>query len=316
MSFLTKYGTLWGAVPVTSGRIFWVAPSASYTVDGRTYVGSDGNDGLSPERALITVNQAVTNATADVGDIIMLLPGSHSWSATQTISKAGLKVLGLPGGPIDPHEHGTRTTRYAAAVTTTLAAGAVFTVSAARVEIAYLHVVPIVSGTGIAISAAADVNIHDLTWNISTAAATDTFGITVTGATPRPRLSNMYVYVSDNQGPFLRCASATAGMDGGVLQRSMVVLAGTTAWDDVVEITTGVDNFTIRDCDFVCSSGALMTDIVDVTGNTEDQAVLVMRCMHAVNADLTEATATSDIQLCNNYAATIQGGTGGTLSTG
>lgn len=316
MAFITRYGSLWGDFPLTTGRIFWVAPSASYTVEGRTYSASDQNDGLSPERALLTVNQAVTNATADVGDIIALLPGSHSWSATQTISKAGLKVLGIPGGPLDPHEHGTRTTRYDAAVTTSLAAGAVFTVSAARVEIAYVHIVPIASGTGIALSAAADANLHDITWNISTTGATDTLGITVTGACPRPRVSNQYVFVTDNQGPFLRCASATGGMDGGVFQRSMVVLTGDTAWDDVVEITTGVDNFTIRDCDFIHSSGAIMTDVIDVTGNTSDHAVMVMRCMHSVAGDLTEATATSDIVLCNNYIATIQGGTGGTLSTG
>lgn len=316
MSFLTKYGSFWGFVPQTSGRVFFVAPSASYTVEGRTLPASDANDGLSPERALLTVNQGVTLATADVGDVIVLLPGSHSWAATQTINKAGVKVLGLPGGPVDPHEHGTRTSRYDAAVTTTLAAGAVFTVSAARVEIAYVHIVPIASGAGIAISTAADVNIHDISWNISTTGATDTFGITVTGASARPRISNQYVYVTDNQGPFLRCASATAGMDGGVLQRSMIVLTGDTAWDDVIEITTGVDNFTIRDCDFIHSSGAIMTDIVDVTGNTNDHAVMVMRCMHAVAGDLTEATATSDICLVNNYIATIQGGTGGTLSTG
>ena len=314
MGYVTKYGSFWGDIPITSGRVFWVAPSASYVVEGRTYVGSDNNDGLSPERALITVNRAMDLVTADVGDVIVLLPGSHSWSATQTIDVAGVKVLGLPGGPIDPHEHGTRTTRYASAVTTT-ASAAVFTVTAARSEIAYLHVVPASAQAGIDL-AADDANIHDLTWNISTAANTATFGISVSGASARPRISNQYVYVADNQGPFLRCAAATAGMDGGVLQRSMVVLAGTTAWDDVVEITTGVDNFTIRDCDFVCSSGALMTDIVDVAGNTNDQSVLVMRCMHAVNADLTEATATSDIQLCNNYAATIQGGTGGVLSQG
>ena len=314
MGYVTKYGSFWGDIPITSGRVFWVAPSASYVVEGRTYVGSDNNDGLSPERALITVNRAMDLVTADVGDVIILLPGSHSWSATQTIDVAGVKVLGLPGGPIDPHEHGTRTTRYASAVTTT-ASAAVFTVTAARSEIAYLHVVPASAQAGIDL-AADDANIHDLTWNISTAANTATFGISVSGASARPRISNQYVYVADNQGPFLRCAAATAGMDGGVLQRSMVVLAGTTAWDDVVEITTGVDNFTIRDCDFVCSSGALMTDIVDVAGNTNDQSVLVMRCMHAVNADLTEATATSDIQLCNNYAATIQGGTGGVLSQG
>jgi hypothetical protein len=314
MAFLTKYGTLWGAVPLTSGRIFWVAPAASYTVEGRTYSASDTNDGLSPENALRTVNQAVTNATADVGDIIMLLPGTYTFTATQTISKAGLKVLGLPGGPIDAHEHGTRTTRYDASVTTS-AAAAVFTVTAARTEIAYVHIVPVSAQAGIDV-AAADANFHDITWVMTTAANTATFGISVTGATARPRMSNFYVYVEDNQGPFLRCNSATGGMDGGVLQRSLIVLAGTTAWDDVIEIATGVDNFIIRDCDFMHSSGAVMTDVVDVTGNTNDHAVMVMRCMHAVAGDLTEATATSDIVLCNNYIATIQGGTGGTLSTG
>ena len=316
MGFLTKYGSQWGDIPISTGRQFFVAPSASYTLEGRTYVASDGHDGLSPERALLTVNQAVTNATADVGDAIILLPGSHSWAATQTISKAGLKVFGIPGGPLDPQEHGTRTTRYDTAVTTSLAAGAVFTVSAARTEIAYLHIVPIVSGTGVAITAAADVNIHNCTWNISTAAATDTFGITVTGATPRPRISNQYVYVSDNQGPFLRCASATAGMDGGVFQRSIVVLAGSTAYDDCIEITTGVTNFLIRDVDFVNSTGAVFTDILDVTGNTTDQAVQMMRCYFGIGSDLTEATATSDVLLCMNYLGTIQGGTGGAVNGG
>jgi hypothetical protein len=313
MTAINKYGTIWGAVPVTTGRVFWVAPS-SYTIDGLSYSASDGNDGLWPNRALATVNRAVALATADVGDVIMVIGGTHSWSSTQTISKAGLAIIGVAGGQIDPHEHGTRTTRYAASVTTT-ASAAVFTVTAARTEIAYLHIIPASAQAGVDL-AANDFNLHDITWNISTAANTATFGVSVTGATARPRISNQYVYVSDNQGPFIRCASASAGMDGGVFQRSMVVLAGTTAWDDVVEITTGVDNFTIRDCDFVHSSGAIMTDIVDVTGNTNDHAVMVMRCYHAVAGDLTEATATSDIQLCNNYIATIQGGSGGTLSTG
>lgn len=313
MAYLTKYGSLWGDIPITTGRVFWVAPS-SYTIEGRAYSASDNHDGLSPERALATVNQAVTNATADVGDVIMVIGGTHSWSATQTISKAGLKVLGIAGGPLDPHEHGTRTSRYAASVTTS-ASAAVFTVTAARTEIAYLHIIPLAGQAGIDV-AAVDCNFHDLTWNMTTAANTATFGISVTGTSTRLRASNHYVYVEDNQGPWFRCASATGGLDGGFIQRSAVVLAGTTAWDDVIEITTGVDNFTIRDCDFLHSSGAVMTDVVDVTGNTSDHAVMVMRCMHAVAGDLTEATATSDIVLCNNFIATIQGGTGGTLSTG
>lgn len=313
MAFMTKYGSLWGDIPVSTGRVFFVAPS-NYTVEGRSYSASDNNDGLSPERALLTINQAVTNATADVGDVIMLIPGSYTFAATQTISKAGLRILGIAGGMLEQHERGTRTTRYPVSVTTSASAD-IFTVTAARTEIAFLHLVPVSAKAGINL-AADDANFHNLTWNITTAANTATFGISVTGASARPRFANHYAYVSDNQGPFLRCAASTAGMDGGGLMRSRIILAGTTAWDDVVEITTGVDNFEVVDVDFLCSSGGLITNCVNATGNTNDNGVAVRRCMHPVGTTLTTATATSDIVLCQNYIATIRGGTGGTLTTG
>lgn len=308
MSFLTRLGSIWGHLPLITGRVFFVAP-ASYTLEGKTFSSSDDNDGLSPEKALRTVNQFVTKATADVGDTCIII-GENTFTATQTISKAGLRIFGIPGGPVDPHEHGTRTTRFSSTVTTS-ASAAVFTITAARTEIAYLHVTPVSAQAGIDL-AAADANIHDLTWHITTAANTATFGISVSGASVRPRISNQYVYVTDNQGPFLRCAAATGGMDGGVLQRSFVTLAGTTAWDDAIEITTGVDNFTIRDCDFIGSSGAIYTDVIDVTGNTNDHGVTVMRCIFPVASDATQETATSDIALASNVLAQIQGASGGT----
>lgn len=311
MPFLTRQGSIWGSLPLMTGRVFYVAPS-SYTLEGRTYSSSDDNDGLSPEKALRTVNQFVTNATADVGDTCIII-GANTFTATQTISKAGLRIFGIPGGPVDPHEHGTRTTRFGSTVTTS-ASAAVFTVTAARTEIAYLHVVPVAGQAGIDL-AAADANIHDLTWLITTAANTATFGISVTGASVRPRISNQYVYVADNQGPFLRCASATGAMDGGVFQRSVVVLAGDTAWDDAIEITTGVDNFTIRDNDFIGSSGAVYTDVIDVTGNTNDNGVTIIRNIFPVSSDVTQETATSDIALANNVIAQIQGVSGGTAVT-
>lgn len=308
MGFLTQQGSIWGSLPLMTGRVFYVAPS-SYTLEGKTYSSSDDNNGLSPEKALRTVNQFVTNATADVGDTCIII-GANTFTATQTISKAGLRIFGIPGGPVDPHEHGTRTTRYASTVTTS-ASAAVFTVTAARTEIAFLHVTPVAGQAGIDL-AAADANIHDLTWHITTAANTATFGVSISGASARPRISNQYVYVEDNQGPFLRCASATGGMDGGFLQRSVVVLAGTTAWDDAVEITTGVDNFTIRDNDFIGSSGAVYTDVIDVTGNTNDNGVTIIRNIFPVASDATQETATSDIALSSNWLAQIQGAQGGT----
>ena len=90
MSYLTKAGLLWGQVPHTTGRVYFVSPGATYTIAGRTYSASDDHDGLSPERALRTVAQAITNASASVGDVIVLLEGTHTVTATVGVSKAGL----------------------------------------------------------------------------------------------------------------------------------------------------------------------------------------------------------------------------------
>jgi hypothetical protein len=95
MGYLTKYGAQYGDLPMSMGKtIFFVAPAASYTVGGNAYSASDNNDGLSPERALLTIGQAITNATANAGDVIALLPGTHT-SAAAARSKAGLTFVGL-----------------------------------------------------------------------------------------------------------------------------------------------------------------------------------------------------------------------------
>ncbi len=95
MPFVTKYGTYFGLVPAQVGRVHFVAPSDSYTVDGRTYSASDDNDGLSPERALRTIAQAYTNITASAGEVIFLLSGTHSPAATVRLQKAGITIAGV-----------------------------------------------------------------------------------------------------------------------------------------------------------------------------------------------------------------------------
>ena len=95
MPFLTKYGTYFGSVPAQLGRVHFVAPAASYTVDGRSFAASDDNDGLSPERALRTIAQAYTNITASSGEVIVLLEGTHSPSATIRLQKAGITIAGV-----------------------------------------------------------------------------------------------------------------------------------------------------------------------------------------------------------------------------
>ena len=114
MGMITKFGTQWGMLPQTAGRVFFVGPGSStvstVTIEGRTYPMSDGNDGLSPERPLSTIAQAISNATASVGDVIALLPGTHNAStqgaqtaaAALAFSKAGITVVGLPYSPSYP----------------------------------------------------------------------------------------------------------------------------------------------------------------------------------------------------------------------
>ena len=88
MAFVTKYGTVFGQLPQQLGRVLFVAPSASYSIDGRDYIASDDNDGLSPERALRTVSQALTNARSGEGETVFLLRGTHAQTATLRWNKS------------------------------------------------------------------------------------------------------------------------------------------------------------------------------------------------------------------------------------
>ena len=88
MAFVTKYGTVFGQLPQQLGRVIFVAPSASYAIDGRSYVASDDNDGLSPERALLTLSQALTVSRSGEGETVFLLRGTHAQTATLRWNKS------------------------------------------------------------------------------------------------------------------------------------------------------------------------------------------------------------------------------------
>jgi hypothetical protein len=316
MGYLTKYGTLWGAIPQTSGKVLWVAPAASYTVDGKTYAASDNHDGLSPERALRTIDYAVGLCTASVGDVIVLLPGAHSSTTTVTVDVAGITITGMPGA------QGALAARMPAggskmrtSVTTSTASTNVFTVTATDVEIAYLHIIPVASAAAVSASNAADrLYVHDCTFNMTTAEATDTFGIHfplgtgTTTANDDSVIRNCYWYVSGNQGPAIRAAGTLIGCS---IENSTFYLSGTTAWDDAVEITlAGSMGNHFRDCDFITQgSGTVMTDCIDVTGATTDGGHQVYRCYFGAGSDGIEATATADVYCAESYIATTTSGT-------
>jgi hypothetical protein len=102
-----------GALPPCAGTYLFV----------HSGTGSDGNRGLKPERALATVQKAVTLATAAKGDVIVVLPG-HAETVTASslnISKSGVSVICLGNGK-------------SAANFTYGAAAATITISAANVS--------------------------------------------------------------------------------------------------------------------------------------------------------------------------------------
>lgn len=322
MSYLTKYGSFWGVLPTTVGRYFWVAPADSYVVEGETYSASNDNDGLSPERAVRTVNRAIALASASAGDVIVLLPGSHSVTSTITANKAGITITGIPSGRSNGNglrgPNGPK--RLRTQLTSTETAGIIITVSAADVEISDLHFAPpAAGGRGVSISATGDrAFVHDCTFAMQATASVTTYGITF----PAGVTADVTVDVVVRNNWFVSGAPAVSGANGAaisvlttahglVIEQNTFELQGTAAWADVIlSSSPGTLGLLIRDNDFQTptKTTTVMTDAIDSTGMTVDGSTHVLRCYFAEGTDAFEATATLDIMCSENYLSTSTAG--------
>jgi hypothetical protein len=283
MGYMTKYGSFWGVIPVTSGRVFWVAPSASYTVEGRAYPASDNNDGLSPERALLTLNQAVANATASVGDVIVLLPGSHSWAVQGSISKAGLTVTGIPSGKGHPERQRTSVTLSAA--------DEILGITAARVEVAHIHFVAVTAQAAIEVSAN-HAYIHDCSFDMFTAAAnTATIGIASIASITNLRVENCYFESQDAQGPYMQLDNVSYGYMKGIQTRHK----GSTALADGFQCTTGAVDIVFENVRMVSGTSGVVTDSFDWTGSTTDGGLQLLDVLMSKGIGVPNGSADADI---------------------
>lgn len=307
MGYITKYGTIWGQIPQTAGRVYWVAPSASYTVEGRTYVASNDNDGLSPERAKLTLASAVSDAAASVGDVIVLLPGTHSWAASVALSKAGLTIMGLPSGASNP-------VRQRASITTS-ADDEVLNITAADVEVAYLHVIPVTTKAGIDLTTAADrAHIHDNSFDLFTAVAdTGTKGVAVTAIAQKP----LAVVVARNF--FTSDGAQGAGIELGDAIRAVIE-------DNTFELTAGSwavalsfegvtsNSGTIRRNSFLAFQ-ATMTDGI-LGGSDDGSSSRVMIYGNFFGAEVTtpiDNFGTNNANIAENYKMSLGIASGGVL---
>lgn len=321
MSYLTKVGSLWGSVPVTTGRIFWVAPSASYTLEGRAFSASDDHDGLSPERALLTADNAVGRCSANAGDVIVLLPGSHSYSATVACDVAGITITGIPTlntGKGLRRNAGNKWMKTR--VTCTATAGIIFTVTAADVEIAFLHMAPAAAG-GRGVSATKDgsrLYVHDCTFALAATASATTYGITrpndVTGVLSDVLVTNCYFQsgTATSSGANGSAINALGTVHGMSIEQCTFELKGTAAWADaILSSNASTVGLKVSDCDFInpTSATTVITTAINTTGQTIDASTQIHRCYVGAGTDGATATAMADIVLTESYTADSSGGT-------
>ena len=314
MAYLTKYGALWGAVPQTCGRVFWVAAGDSFTIDGTAWPASDSNDGLSPQRPLRRINRAWALVTANAGDIIMLLPGTHVAAAAGTSTAtsiaanvAGVTMMGLPsmggGNMLRPR-----------ATINIDAADETINVTAADIEIANLGFVGVAGQTAIATlnySAAANrLYIHDCLVDVTVqTASTSIIGFDAIGAAAFVVFERCH-FISD--GAFGAMIDLTATTDSLVQDCIFTSTTGTLA----AAITCGAatDRATIRRNIFNDGAGTI-TAAVDGTGATIAGGVLLSYNYGGVTTTLAANFTAGEAELCNNYDGGVGAGDGGVIYT-
>jgi len=316
MSFLTKYGTLWGDVPQTAGQVFWVAPAASYTISGRSYDASDGNDGLSPERALRTINRAIVLATASVGDVIMLLPGTHTDSVTVTLNKAGLTFVGAhPLTRIAP-QFKNYPLNTKVNWTSTLA-GAGITNTAADTTFVGINFIPVTAQSMMTCIATPRNAWIGCALTMSAAASTSTKGFVFSGAAGANCSFVNCVFLNNvatsAQGP---CLDLTAA-DNFLVEHCDVLLKGTSsAW--AVAIQLGAASAGVFRENFIGAVNAgTITIGIDGTGVAVANAVNLMNNRYGVSpgAGACKNFDNTDASIVENYYGTVGGGAGFVIQT-
>jgi hypothetical protein len=326
MGFITRYGSFWGSIPETSGRIFWVGPSATYTVEGRSYTASDNNDGLSPERALLTLDYAVGLCTANVGDVIVMLPGAHSYSSAVAADVAGITITGIPNTNTrdNPHMPMGGKRRVATVVNTASAAvtSAIITVTAADVEIANLTFLPVAAGgQGIQVrDGCARCYIHDCTFAMVATASVTTYGIHAPLASALTTCEDVLIshcyFVSGTAGGSGANGAGVAALGtvyNMVIENSTFELKGAiAAWADAIKSDgTATFGLIIRDVDFVASASptALITECIDISGGQVlDGSATALRCYFPLHSVGLQATSALDMLSAECYIANSAGG--------
>jgi hypothetical protein len=313
MSRLNAYGTLWGAIPETTGRVFWISPSATYTLENRTYSASDNNDGLSPERAFLTLEKAV-NTEGAAGDVFVLLPGDHTVATTSlAMDSEGMVIMGMPlyANWVRP-----RTT-----LTTSITADEIINVTAANCQIANLGIIPITGAAGINFTAAADnLWVHHCFFDMATPAGNaSTIGIgaaAASNAVDRLHIDHCYFLAESANGTSPGAAIALSSSFDFVVEDCVMEVQSIT-WTSAVTTALQPRGLFARNI-FKCGASGGMTDGVTGVDTTSNSSVTFVGNVFGSQVTVTiDDFGAADADLAENYKAGSGSGTnpGGALIT-
>ena len=270
MGKLNKYGEFEGHLPKSIGKIFYVAPSAEYKVNGKTFKASDDYGGTNPTKALLTINRAWALVTANCGDTIVLLPGTHTVTTSIAANVAGVTMIGMNSGSVN-----IRSPRVT--VTTTATADQIMNVTAADIEVRGIKFIPITAAAAIDVSAAGHrLNISECYFDLETpAASTSTLGVDALGAAQYILIEKCH-FVSDGaQGAAI---DLTATLDSVVQDCTFALSSGGT-WAAAITTGAATDRAIVRDCAFYTYATSTMTAGIDGTGASIASGVSVIRCI-------------------------------------
>jgi hypothetical protein len=306
MSQLTRYGRFTGNLPKAIGTVFYVAPAADYTVNGRSCAASDIYPGTDPAMALRTIARAMLLCTANQGDTIVLLPGAHSISASVAASVAGVTIIGMNSGVVN-----IRSPRVSITITAT---DQIINVTAADIEIRGIKFIPITAAAAIDISSAGHrLNVAECFFDLETpAASTSTLGIDALGAAQHMLVERCHFISDGAQGAAI---DLTATLDA-VVQGCTFALSSGGTWAAAITSGAGVDRAVVRDCAFYTYATSTMTAGIDGTGATVASGVSVIRCIFSdlvtVAVDNFDA---GEAELAECYQSGVGATDGGVLIT-
>lgn len=234
-----------GGIPFTSGSVFFVGSTATHK--------NDNNPGTEIEYPMATIDAAIGRCTANVGDIIIVLPGhaeTLSAASAITVDVAGISIIGLGNGANRP------TLTWAATDATIVVSAANVLIRNIRCTVSIDEVVKLFSVTGARVT-------FDAVDYFETASAQAIQFILTTNAADYLVVQNCYHYQ-------VTAAAATqvwiqlVGIDGGIIQNNTFRLT----------LRNHAGSFTINGSTACIGTVVRHNTIIQLGGTTQVSAIL------------------------------------------